>query len=354
MSADAPIRVVVADDSRTARALLVALLEAEPSLTVVGEAADGAEALELTGRLRPSVVVMDIEMPRMDGFEATKRIMIEHPTPIVIVTARHDVHHVEVALQAMRAGALTVAAKPGGRALTTASDESARRLVMLVKALADVKVVRRRSGGGELLREADRLTAPRGHTVEAVAVAASTGGPVALYRFLEAMPRSLDVPVLVVQHMADGFVEGLARWLGTATVLPVCVAQDGAELRGGQVYIAPDDHHLEVARGRIQLSGTPPVGGFRPSANVLFTSLADAYGATAAAVVLTGMGEDGVVGAARVREGGGLVLAQDAETSAVYGMPRAVVTAGLADAVGPVEDLAYRVVRSASKRKSWR
>lgn len=356
MTHPVPVRVLVVDDSATTRAALTALLEADECVRVVGQARDGAEAVALTQRLRPSLVVMDVEMPNMDGFEATKRIMMAEPTPIVIVSARDDVHQVEVGLRAVRAGALTVVPKPAGPPGSAGFAQQSRRLTMLVKALADVKVVRQRS---------DRSTAapvgvaPRrgpgwaGGTVEAVAVAASTGGPAALYRFLESLPRTLDIPVLVVQHIAHGFIDGLAQWLASATVLPVCVAGDGQQLTSGQVYLAPDDHHLLVGRGRVRLSQAPPDRGFRPSANTLFTSLAASHGRHGAAVVLTGMGEDGVDGAARVRDAGGLVLAQDSDTSVVYGMPRAVAAAGLADAVGPVEELAYRIIRCASKKEAW-
>ena len=338
-------RVLVVDDSPTSRALISEVLAADVDIAVVGQVADGAAALEATKRLRPSIIVMDINMPVMDGFEATKRIMIEEPTPIVVVTAGYDPEQVEISLKAVGAGALSVARKPSGpRAPEFRADAS--RLVTLVKALSDVKVIRRRRDGSP--PDAAVPAASRG--LEAVGVAASTGGPAALYRFLEVLPRTLAVPVLVVQHIADGFIEGLVRWLSAATVLPVSEATDGVHLGGGEIYVAPDDRHLTVKGGRIKLSTDEPVGGFRPSANVLFESLARAYGTGAAVVVLTGMGDDGLLGASAVREAGGMVLAQDAGSSAVFGMPNAVTSAGLATAVGPVEDLASRIARIASKR----
>ena len=338
-------RVIVVDDSPTARALLRAVLSADPDITVVGEASDGLAAVEATKRLRPSILVMDINMPVMDGFEATKRIMIEEPSPILIVTADYDPAQVEVSLKAVGAGALSVARKPVGPTAPGFAEDAAR-LVTLVKALSDVKVVRRRR---EDPSPSSRATVPPGR-IEAVGVAASTGGPAALYRFLEALPRDLGVPVLVVQHIADGFVAGLVRWLSGATVLPVTEASDGTPLAPGHVYVAVDDRHLVVNDGRIELSTAEPVGGFRPSANVLFESLAKSYGRATAVVVLTGMGDDGMIGASAVRAAGGLVLAQDAESSAVFGMPSAVATAGLASAVGPAEDLAYRIARLSPKR----
>lgn len=343
MTGRAPLRVLVADDSPTARSLLVAVLDADPEVEVVGQAADGAEALAMTKALSPAVVVMDIEMPVMDGFEATKRIMVERPTPIVVVTSRNDTDKVEAALRAVRAGALTLIPKPPSPG-AAGFDTHTRRLVTLVKALAEVKVVRQR-GDRDLQappRPPERSAVRR---IEIVGVAASTGGPAALYRFLEVLPRTLDVPVLVVQHIAKGFVGGLAQWLSGAALLPVRAAEDGDELAPNQVYIAPDDQHLEVSRRRIRLSDAVPDGGFRPSANVLFSSLADGYGPAAAGVVLTGMGHDGLHGAARLRDAGGYVLAQDSHSSTVFGMPRAVIDAGLADAVGPVEDLVSSIAR---------
>lgn len=334
-----PVRALVVDDSTTARALLVAVLEADPGIEVVGQASTGAEALEAVRALRPSVVVMDIEMPVMDGFETSGRIMSEVPTPIVIVTASRDPNDVATSLQATRLGALTVQPKPPACDSPNFRRDT-QRLVSLVKALADVKVVRRRTderpGSGAAPHP------PRGRRLRVVGVAASTGGPPALYRFLDAMPTHLRVPVLVVQHIAEGFVQGLVRWLGTASLMRVKVAVDGEEVDAATVYIAPDGAHLRVDRAgrRVVLDGGEPLRGFRPSGSVLLASLANAYGPSAAGVVLTGMGSDGLEGARALRGRGGLVLAQDEETSTVFGMPRAVADAGLADVVGSVEQLA--------------
>lgn len=339
------VRVVVAEDSVTARNLLVSLLSDDPAIEVVGEAANGMEALDLTRRLRPSAVVMDIRMPVMDGFEATKRIMIEVPTPVIIVTASAD-PEVEFGLRAVQIGALTVLPKPTAPG-DPAFPAQAARLVSLVKAFSDVKVVRR--------RDAD-TTAPFGRgaaaarPVDIVAVAASTGGPAALYRLLERLPRTSATPFLVVQHIAQGFTTGLVSWLGSGTPLPVKVAEHGEQLVGGTIYVAAEKRHLEVTdQGTVVLSHEPAVGGFRPSANVLFRSVAASYGPAAVAVVLTGMGRDGLEGVVAVRDAGGRVLAQDEATSVVFGMPRAVAAEGLADVVGPVEVLADRLRGMLSK-----
>lgn len=286
----------------------------------------------------------------MDGIEATRRIMRETPTPILVVTSHYE-HDVALSLRAVQAGALSVAAKPAGPG-APGHRETAQHLVRLVTALADVLPVRRFStaggaGSGPVLPHVGSLAqVPPAVQPRVVGVAASTGGPAAVYRLLELLPARLDAPVLVVQHIADGFTPGLTRWLGSATALPVKQAVHGEALVGGTVYVAPDGCHLRVGpTGRVALSSSPPVGGFRPSASVLLSSLAASYGPRAAGVVLTGMGSDGLEGARALRSAGASVLTQDAESSAVFGMPRAVAEAGLATSVGTVDQLAYRLGR---------
>lgn len=354
MSVRPPVRVVVVEDSATARALLVAILRSDPDIDVVGEATNGRDAVELAVRLRPAMIVMDIEMPVMDGLEATKRIMVEAPTPIIIVSARHDTRNVEVSLRALRVGALAVLAKPAGPA-TAAHGPDAARLVSLVKALSEVTVLRRRwqpdTVSGRHPEPAVTDQAWKG-TIRAIGVAASTGGPAALYRFLELLPADMAAPVLVVQHIVEGFTAGLVSWLGSGTALPVTVAAHGEPLQAGVVYVAPDGRHIEVGPdATVALSGASPVQGFRPSATPLFASLGRRYGRSAAGVVLTGMGTDGLAGIQVLHQSGGLVLAQDEQTSAVFGMPGAVIGQKLAHRVGSVEDLASSVLRFVPKRR---
>ncbi len=334
-----PIRVLLVDDSRTSRALLRQLCEDDPRLTVVGEAVDGPEAIEKVASLRPSIVVMDIEMPRLDGIEATRQIMARTPTPILVVTAHHNARDVALSLQAVGAGALSLLPKPTGPGSPT-FEPDARHFVRLVKALAGVHPVRRQLSRPARIPPPPEAP-PRTSPLRAVGVAASTGGPAALYRLLELLPARLPVPLLVVQHIADGFAPGLTAWLRGATPHPVTLAAHGMSLVAGRVHVAPDRTHLTVGRnGRVVLTDRPPVAGFRPSASVLFDSLAEVFGAAAAGVVLTGMGSDGLEGARSLRRAGAPVLAQDADSSVVFGMPKAVADAGLATTVGTVEQLA--------------
>lgn len=339
------IRVVVAEDSRAAQDLIVALLEADPEIRVVGRAANGAEAVEMVARLRPDLVTLDIQMPVMDGFEATRRIMSSTATPIILVSSRVDRADVELSLRATQLGAVMVLPKPSGPGSPGFGAEG-DELRSMVRALSQVKVVRRRPAPESPASAPAARPTPRprwGATVRVVAVGTSTGGPAALQELLSGM-RGFPAAVLVVQHIARGFVDPLVQWLRAVAPLTVRVAAAGERPQPGVVYLAPDDAHLEVSPdGLLLLARTPPVGGFRPSATRLFETVAAAYGAAAVGVVLTGMGSDGVAGLAGAREAGMHVIAQDEATSVVWGMPGAAVEKGLADEVLPLGAIAGRL-----------
>jgi two-component system chemotaxis response regulator CheB len=340
MTSSSKFRALVAEDSPTARALVVEILRSDPDLEVVGEAVNGIEAVEMTRRLRPDVVTMDVRMPLMDGLQATKEIMAEMPTPIVIVTANFERRDVAISMQALRAGALAVLSKPRG-AGSPGFPEECLRLTSTVKAMAGVKVVRRWREGPPLRpRPPEGVAKPR-----VVAVAASTGGPAALQQLLSALPVDFPVPMLVVQHIAPGFVSGLASWLDAVSPLEVKVAEEGEPLRPHHVYFAPDGRDLGVSdRETVSLS-MPRVGNACPSATSLFESVARVYGASALAVILTGMGKDGLGGLASIKRAGGRVVAQDEETSVVFGMPAAAIDAGLADLILPLSSIASMLAK---------
>ena len=348
------IRVLVVDDSPTSRLLLVEILRADDEIEVVGQAADGFQAVEMVKRLRPDIVTMDVQMPRLDGFGATKRIMVEAPTPILITTSV-DPRALSVSLEAVRMGALAVQAKPGDP-LAPGFDEEARELVRQVKAMARVKVVRHYERKPAWV-PATHASAAALHDVpaEVVAIAASTGGPAALHRILTTLPADFPVPILVVQHMSRGFGPGFAGWLDKASPLRVKLAEDREALRPATVYVAVDDHHLCLSPSRrIHLSTAPAVGGFRPSGTVLFESVATAFGRGAVAVILTGMGRDGVDGLHAIRRAGGCTVAESEATAVIYGMPAAAVQAGLADLILPLDEVCAAmagllVVRAARK-----
>jgi len=343
------IRVVVAEDSLTVRELLVAILESDPDVRVVGQAKNGAEAVELTARLKPDLVTMDVHMPVMDGLDATKEIMVKAPTPIVIVSSSSSREDVGLSMDALRVGALMVVAKPDNPHSELFNGRREQFLAM-VKAMSQVKVVRRWAARARPPAPPPRSRA-EGAPLRAVAIAASTGGPAALQRILADLPRDFPAPVLVVQHIAAGFVEGLAAWLGANCNLRVKVAEPDEPLVGRSVVLAPDGRHLGATPdGRVLIADEPAMDGFRPSGTYLFESAARVYGGSLVAVILTGMGRDGVDGLRAVKAAGGRVLAQDEATSVVYGMPREAAAAGLVDAVLPPEAIAPWLIETVAPR----
>ena len=337
------IRVVLADDSATARFLLRAILEADGDIRIVAEAHDGAEAVELVERHAPDLVIMDVHMPVLGGLDATKQIMIRAPTPIIIVSAvtRRDV---DLSLSATSAGALLALPKPEN-AVSESFEERAADLRAMVRAMAQVKVVRRWSVTDGAVPEAVRGRPRRAtEAPELIAIAASTGGPPALRRILIDLPRTVAAPILVVQHIARDFTAGFAEWLASSCALPVKLAQEGEDLQDGVVYVAPDDAHLGVtARGRVSLDRGPPIAGFRPSATHMFESAGRAYGPRLIAVILTGMGSDGAAGLAVAHQEGAYVIAQDEATSVVYGMAAEAVRRNAVDLQLPIEGIAARL-----------
>jgi two-component system, chemotaxis family, protein-glutamate methylesterase/glutaminase len=339
------IRVLIAEDSVTDRELLKEILSSDPGFRVVGQAENGARAVELARELRPDLITMDILMPVLDGLEATKEIMVQAPTPILVVSSALGARGVELSLNAMRAGALMAVEKPGAPG-SPGFAERRSQFLALAKAMSEVKVVRRWASSGREVK-VPRRTAPgsTGAGARLVAIAGSTGGPAALHRVLTDLPGDFPLPIVVVQHIANGFVAGLAEWLRSASDLRVKVAEDGEPLAARTVYLASDDRHLGVSSGcQIEMSSAGPIGGFRPSATHLYHTAAHAYGSTVIAVVLTGMGNDGVEGLRAVKQAGGRVIAQNEATSVIYGMPKEAVAAGVVDLELPITEIGPRLV----------
>ena len=335
------LRVLIVDDSTISRDLLTAILDSDPEIQVVATASDGCEAISLAKEHKPDLITMDIHMPTMNGFETTKEIMIENPTPIVIVSASTAVSEVEWAMRSLEVGALTLKLKPAGPAAPN-FDDIARELIETVKSMAEVKVLRHHRRQPKPSAIADVATQKRTAThFRVVAIAASTGGPPALSQLLGELPSDFPVPILLVQHIAAGFVEGFAAWLDSTVPLAAKVAIDGDYLKAGTIYIAPSGRHLGITRGmRVALSDEPPISGFRPSANYLFESCAQAVGDKSVGIILTGMGSDGADGLRTLHAKDGRTMVQDEASSVVFGMPAAAVAAGVADAVLPIEWMA--------------
>ncbi|HWM10133.1 MAG TPA: chemotaxis-specific protein-glutamate methyltransferase CheB [Solirubrobacteraceae bacterium] len=338
------IRALVVEDSAVSREYLCALLETDPAITVVGTARDGAEGIERTAELRPDVIVMDVHMPRLDGYEASRRIMEKIPTPIVMTSATLSEAELRDGFRALEAGALTLLRKPGGP-----DDAGAGAMIEAVRLMAEIKVVRR-----WMPRARPALAPPPEppamRTPRVVAIGASTGGPPVVANILRGLPRGFGCPVLLVQHMSGEFSAGFADWLQTLTPLRVKLAEAAEPARAGTVYVAAGGAHLGIDReGRIALEPPTAGNGFCPSVSRLFGSVADAFGAASVGVLLTGMGRDGAEGLRRLREAGALTIAQDAETSAVFGMPAEAVRLEAAALVLPPEEIARTIATLATR-----
>ncbi len=348
--------MLIVDDSAPIRILLTEALRTDPAVTVVGTAANGELALLAVRTQRPDVIILDLEMPVMDGMEFLAQVRRIAPRLPVIVFSSFSSHGAEVTLKALWAGASDYVTKPRTQGVEQAREAVAAALLPRIRAIAGRE--RERAGSSRAKtsppvppspkREAERAPARTRQRARAVFVAASTGGPRALAEMLRGLPADLPVPVVIVQHMPAMFTGYLAHGLRSQCALEVSEAWPGARLEPGQVWIAPGDRHLPVrlwTRGlEAQLDQGPHENGCRPSADPLFRSAAQAFGHAALAVVLTGMGQDGLAGARAVRDAGGTVIAQDEASSVIWGMPGSIARAGLAERVLPLDAIAAEIV----------
>lgn len=331
------LRILIIEDSSVVAMLLKAIFQQEADMQVVGHASDGREGVQMAHDLKPDVITMDIRMPVMDGFEATRMIMADNPTPIVVVSSSVDDEELRITFRAIEEGALAVMEKPRG--FTHPDFEAIRRdLVDTVRAMAGVRMFRRHKF--ERPRDVDiyeTAIQQRTKAYELVAIGCSTGGPQVLQRILSLLPVGFPVPIVVTQHISKGFVGGLVAWLGGNTLLNVKLAAHGEALQAGTVYFAPDDCHLLVTRGPSGLTASlnqdAPCNGFRPSASPLFKSAAQTCKNRAVGLLLTGMGADGADGLLALRRAGGHTLVQDEESAVVYGMPGAAIALDAVDQV---------------------
>lgn len=316
------IRLLVVEDSKTVQKALVAAFQADPELQVIGVAESGEEAVEAAARLKPDLITMDLHLSGMNGLDATRAIMSTSPVPIVVVSGKVDTRDSDLLFRFMEAGVLMVLKKPDPVG-TPGYRDSVASLIHHIKLMSEIKVVRRVFPAGTLCpRPKSAPLQERSSVIKVVAIGASTGGPPLLRQILAALPEDFGAAVLVVQHMAAGFTENFVHWLNLHSRMPVRLAAEGMIVAAGEVYLAPDGCHMEATpAGRISLSGTPPENGVRPSIDALFRSVAKSYGANAAGIILSGMGRDGAVELKTLKERGGLCIAQDRESSMVFGMP---------------------------------
>ena len=351
------IRVLIVDDSAPVALLMEAMLHREPGLAVVGRAASGTEAIALTQRLRPDVITMDLNMPGMGGIEAIRRIMEELPTPIVVVSTAVDLPNSQDSFLALEAGAVAVFGAPPLPGYPRA-EALARDLAELLRAMAGIKLITRRASSSSGLTtmpmsitQPTDLRADPADMPRLLAVAASTGGPQALVTVLRDLPASFPLPILVVQHISPGFVNGMVEWLDENIPLHAQVAREGEQIRAGTVYVAPDDRHLLVeqfgTRLMVRLDEGDPVARHRPSASPLFSSVAQTLGRRAIGLVLTGMGSDGAIGLLELYRHGSLTLAQDPRSCVIDSMPQAAIESGGVSEVVPLAHIARRLKQAA-------
>ncbi len=334
------IRVLIVDDSHLFCKFLASSINSEPGFEVVGIAHNGLEGIAKARELKPDVVTMDVLMPEMDGVEAVGKLMAETPTPILMVSSLTK-QGAAITFEAIEAGALDFIKK---YAATDRQEmnQFLEEVIKKIRLIAGIKVVTHLKQFPEIKkRDTKMITSPK-----IVAIAVSTGGPSALPVVLQELPGDLPAAVIVVQHMAEGFTAEYARWLGERCSLAVVEAKNNDIVKSGVCYIAPGNYHLLLGNtGRIKINQEPMFQGYRPSANLTFESVAAVYRQNAVGLIMTGMGNDGARGIARIKELGGRTIAQDEATSVVFGMNRVAINEGSIQSVVPLDKIAEEIVR---------
>ena len=350
-----PVRLLVVDDSPSIRAVIRAMVEGDAGIRIVGEAGSGGEAVTLARTLRPGVILMDVQMPEMDGIEATGRIMASEAVPIIAFSAFTRGGEAKASIEMLAAGALDVMEKPDLGGAGSISDCS-RVLRKKIRSASGVAVVRHLRGAVRTARvRAETTGRPDGTRFEVLGVGASTGGPTALRELFSGLPADFPLPILVVQHITAGFTAGFVEWLRQHTPLEVRVANAQDRAAPGSILIAPEGRQLEaLPGGAVRATSRKPHGVHLPSADVLLSSLASAYGRKCIGALLTGMGSDGAEGLLDIRHAGGFTLAQDEETCVVFGMPREAVRRGAVDrsmAPASMAELLRRMAGRSTRRE---
>lgn len=333
------------DDSGLVRDLIRAILESEPGISVVGEAANGLEAIVKVASLKPDIVTMDIEMPVMGGLEAIEKIIAAHPVPILVVTALTGVR---TAFAAVSKGALDVIEKPD------ISIENVKRLITKIRLLSNVDVSAHQLALGRknvAIADSRPVQGMEGANAALVAIAASTGGPQAIHSILSRLPRTFPAPVIITQHIAEGFTQGMVDWLNAATPLTVVVAGNGDRPCAGHVYVNPAEHSMRITAQRVIILGDREPGQvYNPSCNTLLCSVAATYKKEAIGLIMSGMGDDGVAGMKEIRMAGGTTLAQDAKSSVVFGMNRLAVERGYVHKVVTLDKIPAELMQRVGTR----
>ncbi|MEW6086983.1 MAG: chemotaxis-specific protein-glutamate methyltransferase CheB [bacterium] len=337
------IKAVIVDDVATVREILKIALESDPEIKVVGMARGGKQAIDIIPVLKPDIVLMDLKMPDMDGFQTVRHIMDYFPVPIVIissVSAKRD----DMMFQVLECGALDFIPKPSLGDFDT-NPNFAKDLVQKIKIFAAANISKKikvKFGTSKILN----LSGIGKNKKKVVAIASSTGGPGALKEIIPLFPPDLPAGIVIVQHIVEGFVAGLVDWLQKLSRIKIKVANEGDVVAPGIVFFSPDTSHIIIdENGKIKFEKSPPVGGVRPAADILFPSVAKYYGSSAIGVIMTGMGDDGARGIERIKKEGGVTIAQNEETCTVFGMPKAAVERGVIDKIVPLNMIPETIIK---------
>jgi len=341
------IRLLITEDSPSVAEVLKAILQSGDGIEVVGWAKNGKESIKLTERLRPDVILMDITMPVMDGLEATRVIMNKTPTPILILSSliKDDS---QISFEALRAGALDIMEKPALQ-LICADQPYEEELIRKIKIVSNVHPIHLINRPEKGHRASRKVKVTRENRI--LAIGASTGGPPAICNILKNFVPGFPLPILVVQHICNGFTQGLVSWLSRNCSIKIKLAENGEKVTEGVAYFAADDYHLGVdPYHRIILSKEKPIGGHRPSVDFMMKHVALAFKEGGIAVLLTGMGNDGTEGLKAIKKWGGKNIVQDEKSSVVFGMPKSAIDAGVADTVCALETIPAEILKLLSSK----
>jgi two-component system, chemotaxis family, protein-glutamate methylesterase/glutaminase len=344
-----PIRVLLVEDSQVTLLILRRILNLSPQIEVVGEARTGLEALQLLPNVQPDVICTDLHMPQMDGLEFTTEVMALYPRPILVISIsvqEEDTHHV---FNLLEAGALDILPKP--TAGLSADDKLLNeQLINKIQILSGVKVFKKKRKSPSPVKSLETFSSKSYFKPKIVVVGASTGGPQAINELFAQLPADFPVPVICVQHISFGFLQGFIDWLASSCRLPIQIAQPRDKPKPGTIYFPPEQRHLELDdKGQFICSNSPPLDGHRPSVTVTFKSVAKFYGKATVGILLTGMGRDGAEGMQCIAQAGGLTIAQDEATSVIYGMPKEAIDLGAAKLVLPIHAIAPRLLELLQK-----
>lgn len=342
------VKVLIVDDSAFMRKIISDLLQSDPNIEVVGSARNGAEALEKIKICSPDVITMDIEMPVMNGIQCLERVMELHKIPVIMLSSL-TIEGADSTLKALDLGAVDFITKP--TSIFNMENQSLKKdLIEKVRTASKIKICSSKTPIREILKPVfAKKSENKDDTVKnIIAIGTSTGGPRALQSIIPSLPENIDASILVVQHMPPGFTKSLATRLNSISQISVKEAEDGEIIKKGTCYIAPGDYHMTASQNRgkfiISLNKNQPISGHRPSVDVMMNSVSFLRGVMRIGVILTGMGSDGADGISSIKKIGGYTIAQDENSSVVYGMPKVAISKGVIDKILPLDKISYEII----------